>query len=126
MPFEAVEQGVWYQFGKSRRIIIELLATKLFEKSACSSFCSSRSSYYGSTQPDSNYLIGHTEPRSSNMRATEQFEVKFKLAPSRGSLERKIVLRAVSVGAATALAALKLDEEGEDRWVLVSVTKETS
>ena len=56
----------------------------------------------------------------------QQFEVKFQLAPSRGSLVKKVIIRAVSDGAAVALAALKLDDVGEDRWTLISVIKETS
>lgn len=57
---------------------------------------------------------------------SKMFDVQFEIAPSQGGQERVVSVQADGVSAAVLAAALKLDEEGIDRWSLRKVTESTS
>ena len=57
---------------------------------------------------------------------TERYSVEFQLAASHGGGPRRVVVDANDFGDAIVVAALKLDDEGIDRWSLVRCVKETS
>ena len=63
---------------------------------------------------------------------TDKYEVTFRLPPSRGGQDRRVVVDVVAydprVAVATAVVAagLVLDAEGVDRWTLVGCAKALS